>query len=170
MPTAYVDENWKNPERTKIFGGSLADVYVYDGFTVAVIVEPGFSDKARVETGKDVAVYRPDDAHRTTPMTWVRDLAAAESYIQGMRARHPEWPTAPVPLKVRVPEFTKAPDPRPKVVEIAEVLEAGDYDFHGGSVWMTALGLYVHCQGSFIDQAAIDQAHLLHAVLNELKD
>ena len=170
MPTAYVGDGWENPERTKIFGGSLADVYIRNGFTVASLVEVGFVDQRQGRSDGDVAIFLPVDGSRSTPAAWVRDLFRAEQYIEQQRELHPDWPTEPVPLTVYVPRFKPGADARALVVEIAEVLEASDYDFHGESMWTSALLMLVHCEGKPINQQTIDLAWDLRAVYNDLKD
>src|ERR1700686_3004881 len=107
MPTAYVGPGWENPERRKMpIGGSLADFYIHDGFTVASVVEAGFIDREQVAAGREIAIFSPIDKHRSTPMTWVRNLAEAEKYIAEQRRFHPDWPTEPVPLAISIPEVT----------------------------------------------------------------
>lgn len=170
MPTAYVGPGWENPERTKIFGGSLADVYIRDGFTVASIVEAGHIDRERVRKGLDIAIFLPTDEHRSTPNLWVRDLDEAEKYLTRQRELHPEWPTEPVPRLIGVPRFKLASAARTQVEEIVAVLEDRDFNLHGEGVWNVALGIYVHCQGDYIEQTSIDRAQLLRAVVTDLKD
>lgn len=170
MPTAYVGGVWQNPERKRTFGGSEAFVYVIDGFTIAHVFAPGYTDRKKVEKGFDLAIFLPTDDSRSTPHTWVREFDEAEQFITQQRKLHPDWPTEPVPLTVYVPRFKSGSDARSLVVEIAEVLEAGDYDFHGESMWMSALLLLMHCEGKPINQQTIDLAWDLRAVYNELKD
>ena len=170
MPMATVGGIWQNPERKKLFGGSEAFVYIIDGFTVAHIIEPGYSDRERVEKGFDLAIFLPTDDSRTTPHTRVRDFDDAEQVMTRLRADHPDWPTEPVPLTVYVPELKDMSKAREHVVEISEVLEAGDYDFHGASLWLSALLMLVHCPRHPINQRTIDRAWRVNTVLNELRD
>jgi hypothetical protein len=168
MVTAYTGPGWEHPERKKIFGGSLADVYIHDGFTVASIVEPSDNDRARVATGRDIAIYSPVDRHQSVPMIWVRDLFSAEKYIAEQRRFHPDWPTVPVPLEIIVPHYTQLSEARDAVREIITVLEARELDLHGYNVWRTAVLLFTYCQRMFINQSSVDRAQKLDAVTTDL--
>ena len=170
MTIATVGGIWQNPERKQIFGGSEAFVYVIDGFTIAHVFAPGYVHREKVGQGFDLAIFLPTDPHRTTPHKWVREFDEAEAFIKQQREAHPEWPTEPVPLTVYVPRFKPDADARSLVVGIAEVLEAGDYDFHGESMWTSALLMLVHCEGKPVNQQTIDLAWDLRAVYNDLKD
>lgn len=170
MPSPYIGPGWEHPERKKMeIGGSLADFYVHDGFTVASIVEAGFIDRKRVEARRDIAIFSPVDDTHTTPMTWVPDLDTAEKYIAAQRAQHPEWPTVPVPLSVMVPRYEGWHSAREKVREIVGVLEAREeIRLHGYNVWRAAVLLFTYCQRTYINQESVDRALEFETVRTEL--
>lgn len=170
MPDPYIGPGWEHPERRKMnIGGSTADFYIHDGFTVAVIVEAGFVDQERVKAGRDIAVFSPVDEIRSTPMTWVRDLDEAEKFIAAERAQHPDWPTVPVPLAFLVPRLKDPEKARDAVREIVAVLEAReDLMLRGYNVWRMAILLFTVCQHMFINQESIDYAKQVDEVRTKL--
>lgn len=125
MPTAYIGPGWENPERKKIFGGSVADVYIRDGFTVACLVEVSFIDKQARRDEGDLLIFSPLDPYMTPVKTAV-DFDQAEQNIKDLRARHPEWPTEPVPPKISIPEFTTVEEAAPAVIQLSRQLEGLD--------------------------------------------
>lgn len=165
MVTAYTGPGWENPERKKIFGGSLADVYIHDGFTVAYLVEVSFIDREAGKRTGDIAVYSPADPYRSTPLTWTDDFDSTERFIADYRAKHPDLPTEPVPDAISVPRYKQSSDAHDQIREIRGVLEAREFlKLRGYNVWRMAVLIFVHCQNMSIDQAAIDRARELDAV------
>lgn len=166
MPTAYVGPGWENPERKKILEGSLADVYIRDGFTVACLVEVSFIDRQRRRGQGDLVIFSPLD--QMTPIKDAVDFEQAEQFIEQQRELHPEWPTVPEPPKVLVPRFKGMDTARDAVREIVGVLESRDIQLHGYTRYHTAVLLFAHCQRMFIDQKSVDYAQEIAEVRSAL--
>jgi hypothetical protein len=168
MVTAYTGPGWENPERKKIFGGSLADVYIHDGFTVAMLIEVSSVDRQAKWRSGDLLIFSPLDPYMT-PMATVEDFDGAEKYIALQRQYHPDWPTVPALPNISVPRYKRPSDAREHIREIRGVLEGREFlELHGFNVWTTAVLIYVHRQGRFIDQEAIDRAQELSAVCTDM--
>jgi hypothetical protein len=68
-----------------------------------------------------------------------------------------------------VPRYKRPSDAREHIREIRGVLEGREFlELHGFNVWTTAVLIYVHRQGRFIDQEAIDRAQELSAVCTDM--